>query len=135
MKKLFALLAVAFIGLVGAFAFDVATVRGTWLDERYDAHWTFKGDGTIVLSYASTGEVIFVFDDSNVENFRVGVDNDNSGQKGAGLTVQFSCPQTHRKYKFFKAASFDSNIDIDFDPDWTDLNYRSTFQFVKGAAE
>ncbi len=129
MKKLFALFAVALISVVGAFAFEVSTVRGTWFDERYDADWTFNSDGTIVLSNHSTGAVIYTFDDSNVKNYRIAPITD-------GLVIQFRCDETHRNYKFTcQPTLLKPSLTIEFAPDWTRALYRTTFRWLKGEVD
>ena len=129
MKKIFALFAVALVSIVGAFAFEVSTVRGTWLDERYDADWTFNSDGTIVLSYHSTGAVIYTFNDSNVKNYRIAPSTD-------GLVIQFRCDETQRNYKFTCQPTLQKpSMIIEFSPDWTKALYRSTFPWVKGEVD
>ncbi|MCR5623280.1 MAG: hypothetical protein K6G18_15675 [Treponema sp.] len=134
MKKLLALFAVALISVVGAFAFDVSTVRGTWVDETYDADWTFNSDGTIVLSYHSTGAVIYTFNDSNVKNFRVSLSNEG-GVLEQCVVIQFRCDETHRDYKFTCPAQPKPALRIEFAPDWSKALYRSSFPWVKGAVE
>jgi hypothetical protein len=135
MKKLLALFAVALISVIGAFAFDVSTVRGTWVDETYDADWTFNSDGTIVLSYHSTGAVIYTFNDSNVKNFRVTLDSDSTGGINQAVVIQFRCDETHRNYKFTMPVTIKPGLKIEFAPDWTKSLYRSVFPWVKGEAE
>ena len=59
MKKLIALVAVAIVGIVGAFAFDTGTLSGSWLDSTWDAVYTIKkntnGEGMLQISDAKTG--------------------------------------------------------------------------------
>ena len=124
MKKIFALIAVAAISIVGAFAFDLSTVKGTWQDARWDANWTFNADGTIVLTIASTGRTVFTFTDENVQNFRVRME-------GEGLAVMFDCAATHRSYKFVKPPVLGTDLEVTIDPDWTKLDYRTKFHFVE----
>ncbi|GEM_PF-1818304 len=134
MKKLLALCAVALIGVVGAFAFDFPSVfSGTWVDETYDADWTFKTNNTIVLSYHSTGEVIFTFDESNMKNVRTSLDAGSSiGDQS--VVLQFRCDETHRNYKFVCPAQPKPPLEIEFAPDWTKALYRSKFPWVKAGA-
>lgn len=129
MKKLLALCAVALVSIVGAFAFEVSTVRGTWYDEQYDADWTFNSDGTIVLSYHSTGAVIYTFNDSNVKNYRISPTSD-------GLQIRFRCDETQRNYSFTcQPTLMKPRMTIEFAPDWTRALYRSTFPWLKGEVE
>lgn len=129
MKKLLAFFAVALIGVIGAFAFDVTTVHGTWVDERYDADWTFSTAGKIILSYHSTGEVIYTFDDSNVKNFRV---RPATESEGSGVVVQFRCDETKRNYKFICPPQLlKPTLEIEFQPDWAKGPYKSAFRWIK----
>ena len=136
MKKLLALFAIALISVVGAFAFDVSTVRGTWVDETYDADWTFKTDNTIVLSYHSTGAVIFTFNESNMKNIRTSLEKDSMGSDGnQAVVLQFRCDETQRDYKFVLPMTPKPPMKIEFSPDWTKWTYRSTFPWVSGGVE
>lgn len=137
MKKLLALFAVAIVSVVGAFAFDFPSVfSGTWVDETYDADWTFKTDNTIVLSYHSTGAVIFTFDESNMTNVRTSLASENDVGAGLqGVVLQFRCDATHRNYKFILPAVPKPTMKIEFAPDWTKALYHSNFPWVKGGAE
>ncbi len=128
MKKIISLIAVCFLSAVCAFAFDLTTVHGTWHDSKYNANWTFSAEGKIVLTDGTTGQVYFTFDDSNVKNFRVSVEKE-SGENG--VSISFSCPETRRTYKFFKAASLSTDIKAEFQPAWTNSAYRAVFPFVK----
>ena len=132
MKKVLALIAAVAVSVIGAFAFDVATVRGTWYDEKYDADWTFKADGTIVLTYHSTGAHVYTFTDDNVENFRVSLQD--TGDE-AGVSIQFTGKNTHRKYKFVKPANLEADLNMTINPDWTNWDYITTIKFQKAAAE
>ena len=137
MKKLLALFAVAVVSIVGAFAFDFPSVfSGTWVDEQYDADWTFKSDNTIVLSYHSTGAVIYTFNESNMKNIRTSLESDSGSAVGnQAVVIQFRCDETHRDYKFVLPAQPKPPLKIEFAPDWTKALYRSTFPWVKGAAD
>ena len=84
MKKILALAAMALVSLTAAFSLDLGGIKGTWKDKNYDANWTFQADGHIVLTIASTGEVVYDFNDSNISNFKV-----NAGT--SGVTVSFDC--------------------------------------------
>ena len=137
MKKLLALFAVAVVSIAGAFAFDFPSVfNGTWVDETYDADWTFRTDNTIVLSYHSTGAVIFTFNKDNMKNIRTSVESDSHGGDGnpAGV-LQFRCDETQRDYKFVLPAMPKPRLKIEFRPDWTKWVYSSQFPWVKGGAE
>ena len=123
MKKFLALVAVAVMGIVGAFAFDLGQIQGTWSDGEWDGNWTFKADGTIVLSLISTGETVFTFTENNVENFHIGIEAD-------GLTVRFNCPATHREYMFVKPADLSPDLNMTIRPDWRKSEYRKTLKLV-----
>ncbi|MBQ9537874.1 MAG: hypothetical protein IJU95_01275 [Treponema sp.] len=136
MKKLLALFAVAALSIVGAFALDFPSVfSGTWVDETYDADWTFKTNNTIVLSYHSTGAVIYTFDESNMKNLRFTTETDSEGSISPAVVLQFRCDETQRDYKFVLPASPKPSMKIEFAPDWTKALYRSAFPWVKGGAE
>ncbi|MBQ7166560.1 MAG: hypothetical protein IJR93_06445 [Treponema sp.] len=137
MKKLLALFAVAVVSIAGAFAFDFpSALRGTWVDEAYDADWTFKTNNTIVLSYHSTGAVIFTFDESNMKNIRTSLESDALGGVGnQSVVLQFRCDETHRDYKFVLPMTPKPPMKIDFAPDWTKWHYISTFPLVSAGAE
>ena len=116
MKKLFAIIVLA-VMTSGLFALDLGGIKGTWKDAKWDADWTFSADGHIVLSLTSTGEKIFGFNDSNIENFKV-----NAGTKG--VTITFYCPETERAYSFTKGVSLNTDLDMIINPDWTDEDYK-----------
>lgn len=125
MKKIFALAAVAVIGVVGAFAFDLKGVEGTWQDTNWDANWTLNAGGTITLTQASTGEVIKTFTDSNISNFKA------EGSLTSGVSISFYCKDTGRTYKFTKPVSLGTDLTLDIDRDWTDEAYSTSIKSVK----
>ncbi len=131
MKKLLALVAVALIGVAGAFAWSTGEVTGTWKDENYDANWTFgastSGDGQIVLTIASTGEVVYTFNSTNTSNFETKATTE-------GFVVQFYCKDNERFYKFTKPISLDANLKMDIDRDWTDEPYNVTITYQTAGA-
>lgn len=122
MKKIFAILAVAFIALTSAFAMDLSAIQGTWTDENYNADYTFKADGTITLSVGS--EVIYTFDDSNVKDFKIST-------AGTNVTITFRCDETQRSYMFVKGLSLTTDLTLDIDRDWTDETYNVTIVMKK----
>ena len=127
MKKIFALFAAACVSIAGAFAFDVGSVRGSWIDERYDAKWTFSAN-KIVLTIASTGQHVFTFTEENVQNFKMGM-------QAEGAVVIFDCAATHRSYSFSKPVELTTDLDVVIDPDWTQLDYRTRFKYVEGTMQ
>ncbi len=125
MKKILALVAVALVSIAGAFALDLKGIEGTWQDKTYDADWTFRADGHIILKLSSTGEEIFDFNDSNISNFKV------SGSLTSGVTISFDCAATHRSYKFTKPASLDTSLSMVVNPDWSATDYSTKITFKK----
>ena len=97
MKKLFVMVILAVMS-TGLFALDLGNVKGTWTDKTWDAEWTFSADGHIILTLASTGEVVYDFNDSTIQNFKV-----SAGTKG--VTITFDCKDTERSYSFTKGVS------------------------------
>ncbi len=124
MKKILAVLALAFAVLGGAFAFDLGSIRGTWQDEKWDANWTFSADGKIVLTKASSGETVYTFSDSNVQNFKLDAN-------ASGVSVSFKCDETERAYRFTKAISAGSDLELTVDPDWTSEDYTTAIKFQR----
>ena len=127
MKKIFALVAAAFVSIAGAFAFDVASIRGSWIDERYDAKWTFSAN-KIELSIASTGRHVFTFTEENVQNFGIIAQTE-------GVGFSFDCAATHRSYRFSKPVELTSDLDVTIDPDWTRVDYKTRFKYVEGTMQ
>ena len=124
MKKILAFVAMALVSITAAISLDLGGIKGTWKDKNYDANWTFQADGHIVLTIASTGKVVYDFNDSNITNFKV-----NAG--ASGVTVSFDCAATHRSYKFTKPVSLNADLDMVIDPDWTSKDYSTKITFVK----
>lgn len=131
MKKLMALVAVALIGIAGAFAWSTGEVQGTWKDANWDANWTFStatdGEGQIVLTLASTGETIYTFNANNTSNFSTNATTD-------GVVVSFYCKDTQRAYKFTKPLTLSSDLKMSIDPDWTATDYNVTITWQTGTA-
>ena len=115
MKKLFIMVILAVMA-TGLFALDLGGIKGTWKDAKWDADWTFSADGHIVLSLSSTGETIYDFNDSTIQDFKV-----DAGTKG--VTISFYCKDTERAYKFTKGVSLSSDLDMVINPDWTNEDY------------
>lgn len=115
MKKLFVMVVLAVMA-TGLFALDLGGIKGTWTDKAWDAEWTFSADGHIVLTLASNGEVVYDFNDSTIQNFKVKADT-------KGVTITFDCKDTERSYSFTKGVSLSTDIDMLINPDWTDTDY------------
>ena len=130
MKKLIALVAVAIVGIVGAFAFDVGTLSGSWLDSTWNAVYTIKkntnGEGMLQISDAKTGAIYATFTDANIENY-------NLSAGLSGVSISFHSKKTCRTYKFTAGLSKDLTLNID--RDWTDEPYEVTITWNGGDAE
>jgi hypothetical protein len=124
MKKILALLALALVGAVSAFALDLGDIKGTWQDKNWDADWTFSADGSIVLTKTSTGETVFKFTDSNVKNFKPVVSTSEVG-------FSFTCAETQRSYKFTKPISLGVDLNMTVNPDWTSSAYTTSITLKK----
>ena len=123
MKKLLAL-AVAAIMTAGLFALDLGGIKGTWQDKKWDADWTFSADGKIVLTKTSTGEEVYTFKDGTVQNFKVKADT-------TGVSISFDCKDTQRSYSFKKGLTFDADLDMVVNPDWTKDDYETVIKFKR----
>lgn len=122
MKKLLALVAVAFITTVCAFSLDLAGIKGTWTDEQWNGNWTFAADGTITLTSSTDGAVIFTFTDKNVKDFELITTDDGPG-------IAFYCKETERHYSFVKPLTLTKNLQLRIDPDWTEEDYGQEIIF------
>ncbi len=120
MKKLFLMIVLAVMA-TGLFALDLGGIKGTWTDKTWDAEWTFSADGHIILTLASTGEVVYDFNDSTIQNFKV-----SAGTKG--VTVTFDCKDTERSYSFTKGVSLSTDLDMVINPDWSSEDYSVTLK-------
>lgn len=131
MKKIFALIVVALTGLAASFAFDTAGIEGSWKDGNWDALYTIgadtNGKGALKITKASTGKVVWTFNDSNISDFQKGVSSD-------GAWFSFYCKGTGRKYKFTKPISLGTSLNLSIDRDWTDEPYEVTITWSKGDA-
>lgn len=123
MKKILAFTAFALLA-AGAFALDLGDIKGTWQDSKWNANWTFGADGKIVLSDSNSGETIYTFDDSNVQDFKI-----DAGT--SGVSVSFSCKETERAYKFTKPLSLNADLDMHIDPNWTATDYDVKIKFQR----
>ncbi|MCR5188605.1 MAG: hypothetical protein K6C97_06680 [Treponema sp.] len=123
MKKLLAVLTVAFVFVVSSFAFDLGDIKGTWKDSNWDANWTFSADGKIILTDGAGSEV-FTFTDANVKDYKLDANT-------SGVSISFYCAETERAYKFTKPITLNSDLDMHINPDWTDKDYDVTITFQK----
>ena len=123
MKKLFVMVILAVMAS-GLFALDLGGIKGTWTDKAWDAEWTFSADGHIVLTLESTGEVVYDFNDSTIQNFKVKADT-------KGVTITFDCKDTERSYSFTKGVSLSTDIDMVINPDWTATDYSVALKLKK----
>lgn len=123
MKKILAFGAFALLA-AGAFALDLGDIKGTWQDSNWNANWTFGADGKITLSDSVSGNTIYTFDDSNVQNFKL-----DAGT--SGVSVSFSCKDTERAYKFTKPLTLNSDLDMHIDPEWTTKGYDVKIKFQR----
>ncbi len=124
MKKVIAFISVAALFVAGTFALDLGSVKGTWQDSKWDADWTFGAGGTIELTKTSTGEKVYTFTDSNVQNFKI-----DAGT--SGVTISFDCKDTGRSYRFKKPASLSTDLDMHIEPNWTSEVYDTKIKFKK----
>ena len=123
MKKLFLMVVLAVMA-TGLFALDLGGIKGTWTDKTWDAEWTFSADGHIILTLASTGEVVYDFNDSTIQNFKVKADT-------KGVTITFDCKDTERSYSFTKGVSLSTDLDMVINPDWTATDYSVALKLKK----
>ncbi len=109
MKKYFVVLALCFT--IAAFAVaegvDLGTFpAGEWLDDNYDALWTFTTDN--IQLYRTDGTLVYDFR-GEIENFDLKV-------TGSGLELSFSCTGTARSYQFIKGVT-DTDLKLVIDTD------------------
>jgi hypothetical protein len=124
MKKFLISVLFASIFAVSAFAIDLGDFpTGSWVDEKWDAEWEIAVKA-ITLKDNSTGKTIFTFDDNSVSDFKVSASTD-------GVTLTFSCAETHRAYKFRKPLSVATSLEMTIDPDWTATDYKVDIPFKK----
>lgn len=123
MKKILAFGVFALLA-AGAFALDLGDIKGTWQDSNWNANWTFGADGKITLSDSISGNTIYTFDDSNVQNFKF-----DAGT--SGVSVSFSCKDTERAYKFTKPLTLNTDLDMHIDPEWTTKDYDVKIKFQR----
>lgn len=124
MKKLLAVLFVAFVMAAGLFAEEFP--KGTWVDANYDAEWVIGLDMKIDLYSATDGSLIYSFTKDKIQDSKLEVTKE-------GLVYQFTCKDTYRKYYFIKPAKLvpDANLVLKIDPDWTTEDYKVDIKFKK----
>lgn len=123
MKKLFAVLFVAAVMVVGAFAEDEFPT-GTWVDANWNADWRFEANGVIQLRDKATSNVIHTFTKDTVTDYKLRATTE-------GLSISFYCKETERAYKFTKPLSLSSDLIMEIDPDWTTEDYKVNITLEK----
>lgn len=127
MKKFLIAIAVAAVAATGLFAQNVSdalnavgaateaagvseSLQGTWYDKKYDCNWVFSLNSNATalceLRDAPTNELIYKFTKNNVQNYKQSMDVTN------GLTIEFECAETNRKYKFVKPISGSPDLNM-----------------------
>ena len=100
---------------------DVEFPTGTWTDSNWNADWVM--DVAKVHLYDSvSGELIYTFTKDNTENFKFVPSKD-------GVSLTFTCKETHRSYKITKPLTLDKDLQLFINPDWTDEDYNVTLKF------
>ncbi len=152
MKKLLVVIAATAFWAVGAFAEDVTsgvdaltgtanavgevvdakeTLQGTWFDKKYNCNWCFQvnsgSDVFCVLRDASTNDVIYSFSRNNVKNFR-------TEAKTSAFTLSWESVAKNRLYKFSKAYSMDTDLDIDIYHNVYNERHNTKITYVSGEA-
>ena len=94
---------------------------GTWVDEKWNAEWVL--DVAKVHHYdATTGELIYTFSKDTTESFKFVPSSE-------GLSLVFSCKETHRDYKITKPLDLGKDLKLSINPDWTDEDYNIVIKF------
>jgi len=152
MKKLFVAIAAMAVLTAGAFAKDVTkaldaasdtasamteganiseTLQGTWFDKKYNCNWQFQvnsgSDIFCVLKDADSGAVIYSFNKNRVKNFR-------AESTTNGFTISWECEPKNRVYKFSKALSLDSDLDLDIYHNVYEERHNTKIKYVTGEA-
>ena len=86
---------------------------GKWLDNTYDAVWSFSSDN--IQLYRTDGRLVYDFR-GEVEEFNVSAGMD-------GLNLTFKCPATERSYQFVKGLA---NLDLALTVDRDDGEHHET---------
>ena len=125
MKKILLGLLITAMCAVSMFAFDLGDFpKGTWIDSNWNGAWTFGVDGTIKLSDAKSGEVIYNFTQDKITDFKV-------SPSLSGLTISFKCEETERTYSFTKPAALDTSIELKIDCAWVPGGYTVKMDMKK----
>lgn len=152
MKKLFVAIAAAALLGAAAFAEDVTsglnaatgaadaigevanvseTLQGVWFDKKYNCNWKFQvnsgSDIFCVLKDADSGAVIYSFNKNKVKNFR-------AEAKTNAFTISWECEAKNRIYKFSKAISMDSDLDLDIYNNVYQERHNAKITYVAGQA-
>jgi len=152
MKKLFTAFAVAAALTTSVFAEDVTggvdavtgaasaigevanvseTLQGVWFDKKYNCNWQFQvnsgSDIFCVLKDADSGAVIYSFNKNKVKNFR-------AEAKTNAFTISWECEAKNRIYKFSKAISMDSDLDLDIYNNVYEERHNAKITYVAGQA-
>ena len=122
MKTIFAMAVLAVLS-ASLFAFDLGNFpKGTWTDEKWNGNWEI-GVNSIKLFDAVSGDLIYDFKD---------VEPKVEAGLATGVTVSFTCPETHRSYVFNKPTTdITTDITLTVDPDWTDEDYKVTMKMKR----
>ena len=94
---------------------------GTWVDSNWNAEWIMDV-AKVHLYDAANGELVYTFTKHNTEGFKLIPSAD-------GVTLSFTCAETHRSYKITKPFTLNADLVLEIDPDWTDENYKTTIKF------
>jgi len=123
MKKIFAILLVLGIAVTAAFAADTEFPTGKWLDKNWDAVWEF-GIGNSLKLWNTNGDLIYDFSKDKITDLKLLPSQE-------GLVLSFTCPETHRSYKFVKPITLSADLELEIDRDWTDEEYSTTITLQK----
>ena len=125
MKKILLGLLITAICAVSMFAFDLGDFpKGTWIDSNWNGAWTFGVDGTIRLSDAKSGEVIYNFTQDKISDFKI-------TPSLSGLVISFKCAETERTYSFTKPTALDISIELKIECDWVPGGYSVKMDMKK----
>lgn len=152
MKKIFTVFALAAVLSAGAFAEDVTsglnaatgaaeaigevanvseTLQGVWFDKKYNCNWQFQvnsgSDIFCVLKDADSGAVIYSFNKNKVKNFRAEASTN-------AFTISWESEAKNRVYKFSKAISMDSDLDLDIYNNVYEERHNAKITYVAGQA-
>ena len=145
MKKLVTLVAVAVIGLAGAFALDfndivkTAKLEGTGVDANYNANWIIGADADveayIKIADAKSGKVYTTFKQSNVQDFDIKVDL-NPLSSDAGVTISWKSKTWGKSYKLYKGDLKSKDLSLSIVREWDPEPYDDqVLKFVGAGAD